>query len=146
MSRKGIFVGSFDPFTIGHADIVSRALPLFDTIVIGVGMNESKLYMQSAKERCRRIKEAYKDEPRIEVQTYGDLTVDFAHRVGANFIIKGVRSIKDFEYEREQAVINRRIGDVDTLLFYADPRYDSISSSMIRELLHFGKEVDEFLP
>ena len=78
MSRKGIFVGSFDPFTIGHADIVSRALPLFDTIVIGVGMNESKLYMQSAKERCRRIKEAYKDEPRIEVQTYGDLTVDFA--------------------------------------------------------------------
>ena len=146
MSRKGIFVGSFGPFTIGHADIVSRALPLFDTIVIGVGMNESKLYMQSAKERCRRIKEAYKDEPRIEVQTYGDLTVDFAHRVGANFIIKGVRSIKDFEYEREQAVINRRIGDVDTLLLYADPRYDSISSSMIRELLHFGKEVDEFLP
>lgn len=146
MSRKGIFVGSFDPFTIGHADIVSRALPLFDTIVIGVGMNESKLYMQSAKERCRRIKEAYKDEPRIEVQTYGDLTVDFAHRVGANFIIKGVRSIKDFEYEREQAVINRRIGDVDTMLLYADPRYDSISSSMIRELLHFGKEVDEFLP
>ena len=146
MSRKGIFVGSFDPFTIGHADIVSRALPLFDTIVIGVGMNESKLYMQSAKERSRRIKEAYKDERRNEVQTYGDLTVDFAHRVGANFIIKGVRSIKDFEYEREQAVINRRIGDVDTLLLYADPRYDSISSSMIRELLHFGKEVDEFLP
>lgn len=89
MNRKGIFVGSFDPFTIGHADILSRALPLFDTIVIGVGVNERKQYMQSAEERSRKIKEIYKDEPRIEVQTYGDLTVDFAHRVGANFIIKG---------------------------------------------------------
>lgn len=146
MSRKGIFVGSFDPFTIGHADIISRALPLFDTIIIGVGVNERKQYMQSAEERSRRIKEIYKDEPRIEVHTYGDLTVDFAHRMGANFIIKGVRSIKDFEYEREQSVINRRIGNIDTLLLYADPRYDSISSSMIRELIHFGKDAAEFLP
>ena len=146
MNRKGIFVGSFDPFTIGHADILSRALPLFDTIVIGVGVNERKQYMQSAEERSRKIKEIYKDEPRIEVQTYGDLTVDFAHRVGANFIIKGARTIKDFEYEREQAVINRRIGNIETFLLYADPQYDSISSSMVRELIHFGKDIKEFLP
>ena len=80
------------------------------------------------------------------MQTYGDLTVDFAHRVGANFIIKGARTIKDFEYEREQAVINRRIGNIETLLLYADPQYDSISSSMVRELIHFGKDIKEFLP
>ena len=144
--RTGVFVGSFDPFTIGHADIVNRALPLFDRIVIGVGVNERKQYMLTAEERCRRICELYKEEPKIEVQTYNDLTVDFAHRVGARYIIKGVRSMKDFEYEREQAEINRRIGDVETLLLYADPRYESISSSMVRELIHFGKDVKEFLP
>ncbi len=144
--RTGVFVGSFDPFTIGHADIVDRALPLFDRIVIGVGVNERKQYMLKAEERCRRISELYKEEPKIEVQTYNDLTVDFAHRVGARYIIKGVRSMKDFEYEREQAEINRRIGDVETLLLYADPRYESISSSMVRELIHFGKDVKEFLP
>ena len=142
----GIFVGSFDPFTIGHADIVSRALPLFDRIVIGVGVNERKQYMFTAEERCQRISELYKDELKIEVKTYNDLTVDFAHREGARYIIKGVRSIKDFEYEREQAEINRSIGDVETLLLYADPRHESISSSMIRELIHFGKDVTEFLP
>ena len=144
--RTGVFVGSFDPFTIGHADIVNRALPLFDRIVIGVGVNERKQYMLTAEERCRRISELYKEEPKIEVQTYNDLTVDFAHRAGARYIIKGVRSMKDFEYEREQAEINRRIGDVETLLLYADPRYESISSSMVRELIHFGKDVKEFLP
>jgi pantetheine-phosphate adenylyltransferase len=111
-----------------------------------VGVNERKQYMLTAEERCRRISELYKEEPKIEVQTYNDLTVDFAHRVGARYIIKGVRSMKDFEYEREQAEINHRIGDVETLLLYADPRYESISSSMVRELIHFGKDVKEFLP
>ena len=146
MIRTGVFVGSFDPFTIGHADIVRRALPLFDRIVIGVGVNERKQYMFTAEERSQRISELYNDEPKIEVKTYNDLTVDFAHREGAQYIIKGVRSIKDFEYEREQAEINRRIGNVETLLLYADPRYESISSSMVRELIHFGKDVKEFLP
>jgi pantetheine-phosphate adenylyltransferase len=144
--RTGVFVGSFDPFTIGHADIVNRALPLFDRIVIGVGVNERKQYMLTADERCRRISLLYKDEPKIEVQTYDDLTASFAHRAGARYIIKGVRTMKDFEYEREQADINRRIGDVETLLLYADPRYESISSSMVRELIHFGKDVKDFLP
>ena len=141
-----IFTGSFDPFTIGHYDIVSRALPLFSRIVIGVGANERKQYMQSAEQRCATIARIYADEPKIEVKSYSDLTVDFARREGAIYIIKGVRSVKDFEYEREQADINRQLSGIDTLLLYSDPRYSSISSSMVRELIHFGQNVSRYLP
>lgn len=146
MPRTGIFVGSFDPFTVGHDAIVQRALPLFDRIVIGVGVNERKKYMYSTAVRLETIRRIYADEPKIEVKSYCDLTVDFAHREQAAYIIKGVRSVKDFEYEREQADINRKIGGVDTLLFYAEPQYESVSSSMVRELKHFGKDISEFIP
>lgn len=139
-------MGSFDPFTIGHDAIVRRALPLFDRIVIGVGVNERKQTMFSAADRTAAIARLYAGERRIEVTTYGDLTVDLAHRVGAGFIIKGVRSVKDFEYEREQADINRRIGGVETLLLFAEPALESVSSSLVRELMHFGKDVSALLP
>lgn len=145
-TMTGIFTGSFDPFTIGHDDIVRRALPLFDRIVIGIGVNEHKKYAQTTEERIENISRLYAEEPKIEVKAYGDLTVDFAKREGAHYIIKGVRSMKDFEYEREQAEINRRIGNVETLLLFADPQLASISSSMVRELMHFGRDVSEFLP
>ena len=141
-----IFTGSLDPFTIGHYDIVSRALPLFSRIVIGVGVNERKQYMQSAEQRCATIASIYADEPKIEVKSYSDLTVDFARREGAIYIMKGVRSVKDFEYEREQADINRQLSGIDTILLYSDPRYSSISSSMVRELIHFGQDVSRYLP
>ena len=141
-----IFTGSFDPFTRGHYDIVSRALPLFSRIVIGVGVNERKQYMQSAEQRCATIASIYADEPKIEVKSYSDLTVDFARREGAIYIMKGVRSVKDFEYEREQADINRQLSGIDTILLYSDPRYSSISSSMVRELIHFGQDVSRYLP
>lgn len=144
--RIGIFVGSFDPFTIGHESIVRRALPLFDKIVIGVGVNERKRYMYSTEVRMGNIQSLYADEPKIEVKSYHDLTVDFARREGAEFIIKGVRSVGDFEYERGQADINKQIGGIDTILFYAEPQYESISSSMVRELKHFGHDADEYLP
>ena len=142
----GIFTGSFDPFTIGHDDIVRRALPLFSHIVIGVGVNERKQYMQSADERCAAIRRIYEGEEKIEVKAYSDLTVDFARREGAAYIIKGVRSVKDFEYEREQADINRQLSGVETILLYSDPRYSSVSSSMVRELIHFGQDVSRYLP
>ena len=145
-SMTAIFTGSFDPFPIGHFDIVSRALPLFSRIVIGVGVNERKKYMQSAEVRCADIKRIFADEPKVEVKAYSDLTVDFARREGAIYIIKGVRSVKDFEYEREQADINRQLSGIDTLLLYSDPRYSSISSSMVRELIHFGQDVSPYLP
>ena len=142
----GIFTGSFDPFTIGHDDIVRRVLPLFSRIVIGVGVNERKQYMLSAEERCAAIRRIYEGEEKIEVKAYSDLTVDFARREGAAYIIKGVRSVKDFEYEREQADINRQLSGVETLLLYSDPRYSSVSSSMVRELIHFGQDVSRYLP
>ena len=142
----GIFTGSFDPFTIGHDDIVRRALPLFSRIVIGVGVNERKQYMQSADERCAAIRRIYEGEEKIEVKAYSDLTVDFARREGAAYIIKGVRSVKDFEYEREQADINRQLSGVETILLYSDPGHSSVSSSMVRELIHFGQDVSRYLP
>ena len=143
--KTGIFVGSFDPFTIGHDAIVRRALPLFDRIVIGVGVNERKQGITPAAERAGFIERLYAGEKRVSVETYSDLTVDFAQRVGATFIIKGVRSVKDFEYEREQADINRQLTGIDTLFLFADPSMASISSSMVRELRHFGKDVSKYI-
>ena len=144
--KTAVFPGSFDPFTVGHDALVRRALPLFDRIVIGVGVNISKKYLYSAEVRVSEIARLYADEPKIEVKAYNDLAVDFAHREGARFIVKGVRSVKDFEYEREQADINLRIGGVETVFLFSEPQYGSVSSSMVRELLHFGKDVSEFLP
>lgn len=147
--RTGVFVGSFNPFTVGHDSIVRRALPLFDRLVIGVvGDNVQKPHMVSAEERMSAIKSLYANEPRIEVKSYFGLAVDFARAEKARFIVKGVRSAKDFEYEREQADINRMItnGEVETLLLYAEPHLSSVSSSMVRELQHFGVDVSKFLP
>ena len=144
--NKGLFVGSFDPFTIGHDSIVRRALPLFDHIIIGVGVNERKKYMLVAEERVMRIKRLYADNPKIEVKAYSNLTIDFARREQATYIIKGVRSVKDFEYEREQADVNRLLSGVETIFLYAEPQLSSISSTMVRELQHFGRDISEFLP
>lgn len=146
MKNTAVFVGSFDPFTIGHYDILRRALPLFDRIVVGVGVNEHKQCMYSAKERVERIAALYADEPKVVVEQYCELTVDFARRHEAGFIVKGVRSMKDFEYEREQADVNRQISGIDTLLLIASPALASVSSSVVRELLHYGKDVSAFLP
>lgn len=144
--RIGIFVGSFDPFTIGHDSVVKRALPLFDHIVIGVGVNSQKSHMLSEAERIEAITELYANEPKISVKVYHDLAVDFAKREGATYIIKGVRSVKDFEYEREQADINSHISGIDTVFLFTEPQLASVSSSMVRELLRYGRDVKEFLP
>ena len=145
--RTGIFVGSFNPFTIGHDSIVTRALPLFDRLVIGVvGDQVHKPDMPSAEERIKAIADLYQDEPRIEVKPYYGLAVDFARAENAYFIVKGVRSVKDFEYEREQADINRQLSGIETILLYSEPQFSSISSTMVRELQHFGVDVSSYLP
>lgn len=144
--RTGIFVGSFDPFTIGHESVVRRALALFDRLVIGVGVNVGKHCMLTPPQRVEAIRRLYAHEPRVEVDSYDDLTVDFARRHGADFVVKGVRGVRDFESEREQADINRRLTGLETVLLLAEPGLDSVSSSVVRELHRFGHDVRPFLP
>ena len=147
MIRTGVFVGSFNPFTIGHDSIVKRALPLFDRLVIGVvGDNVHKPDMPSAEERMQAIRELYANEQRIEVKPYHGLAMDFAKAEGAQYIIKGVRSVSDFEYEQWQADFNRRIGGIETILLYTEPELASVSSSALRELQHFGVDITPYLP
>ena len=135
------------PFTIGHDSIVKRALPLFDRLVIGVvGDNVHKPDMPSAEERMQAIRELYADEQRIEVKSYHGLAMDFAKAEGAQYIVKGVRSVSDFEYEQWQADFNRRIGGIETILLYTEPELACISSSALRELQHFGVDVSPYLP
>lgn len=141
-----LFPGSFDPFTVGHADIVRRALPLFDRLIIAVGINPSKHGEQTAVQRVESIASLYRKEPRIEVRAYSSLTVDFASECGACYIVRGVRSPIDFEYERNMAEVNRRLSGVETVILCADPALAHISSSLVRELKAFGRDVREYLP
>ena len=136
--RTAIFPGSFDPFTIGHYDIVQRALPLFDEIVIGVGIN--------AQKRVEAIKKAFRDEPKVRVMTYETLTVDFAHEVGATFMLRGVRSTVDFEYEKAFAEANKQLSGIETVLLLTKPEYEHISSSLVRDLYSYGKDITPYLP
>ena len=144
--RTAIFPGTFDPFTIGHDDLVRRALSLVDNIYIAIGINTGKRTMLSLEERMERITALYKDEPRIHVVSYDGLTTDFAQSIGAKFIIRGVRSAIDFEYERNIADVNRMLTGIDTVLLISEPQYAAISSSMVRELAHFGKDISPYLP
>lgn len=144
--KKAIFPGSFDPFTVGHASIVARALPMFDHILIGVGVNGNKRPLYTPQQRVEAIRRLYVGEPRITVESYDDLTIDLARRAGAQFILRGLRSVHDFEYERDVAAMNRRMGDVETVMLFCEERYAYISSSVVRELIAYGKDVSEFLP
>ncbi|MBR2318386.1 MAG: pantetheine-phosphate adenylyltransferase [Bacteroidaceae bacterium] len=146
MARTALFAGSFDPFTKGHYALLKRALPLFDRIVVGIGINSSKRCMFTVEERVAAIEKAFAGEERVEVRVYDCLTMDFAKQIGADVLLRGVRSIKDFEYERELADLNLRVGGIDTVLLVSEPEHSSISSSVVRELITYGKDVAELLP
>ncbi len=144
--RTAFFAGSFNPFTIGHADIVSRGLNLFDRIIIGVGINPAKTTAAQVRDRVKSIEAVYSDEPRVTVISYDTLTADAARRSGATVLLRSVRDVADYEYERNLADINRRISGLDTVFLTARPELACVSSSLVRELRHFGHNADEFLP
>lgn len=141
-----MYAGSFDPFTRGHADIVNRGLALFDKVIIAIGVNEGKRCLFSSEQRQKQIRYFYRCEPRIEVMTYDGLTVDFAQEQGVRFLLRGVRSSTDMEYERTLADLNRHIASMETVLLPASQQLTHISSTVVRELLHFGGDVSSFLP
>ena len=146
MEKVALFAGTFDPFTKGHHALIERALPLFDSIVIAIGNNSGKKCMFSVEERVAAIEKLYGNESRIKVRTYSCLTVDFAREVGATALLRGVRNVKDFEYARELADINLKIGGIETVLLISEPEHAAVSSSVVRELITYGKDVSQFLP
>ena len=146
MRGPALFPGSFDPFTLGHADIVKRALNLFDEVVIAVGYNENKVGWMPVEERLSTIRRLYAEEPRVIVESYTGLTVDFAKKHGITAIIRGVRTTADFEYEVQLADVNRQLTGIETIFLPASPQFASLSSSIVRELAHFGRDISTFLP
>lgn len=141
-----LFPGSFDPFTVGHASVVRRVLPLFDRLIIAVGDNRGKRSTRSVAERVAAIARLYGDECRIEVRAYDCLTADYAVSVGAGYIVKGVRGCADYDSELVQADVNRRLTGVETLLVPAEQELSHVSSSLVRELAAFGRDVSGLLP
>lgn len=147
MTRIALFAGSFDPFTRGHEAVVEEALRLFDEVVIGVGENVSKKGLLSVDDRCRLIEDVYADNERVRVAKYSTLTGNFAHEVGATVLVRGVRNTIDFEFERTIEATNRNLfPELTTVLLVTPAEYMHISSSTVRELLAFGRKVDELLP
>ena len=144
--KKAIFPGSFDPFTIGHYDIVMRGLKLFDEIIIGIGRNSTKKETFPIREREEAIQKIFKDEPRVRVMIYDCLTVDFAKQQEAQFILRGIRCVSDFEYERNIAEANKQLGDIETIILYTRPEYAHISSTLVRDLYSYNKDVSAFVP
>ena len=144
--RVAIFPGSFDPFTRGHESIVRRALPMFDRFVIAIGVNADKRSFMTMEQRKEWIERVFKDEPKVEVVTYTGMTVDIAKEVGAQFIVRGVRLIQDFENEKHLAEVNRDLSGIETILLYTLPEDSHISSSIVRELFKYGQDVRAYLP
>ena len=144
--RVALFPGSFDPFTRGHESIVRRALPMFDRFVIAIGVNADKRSFMSMEQRKALIESVFQDEPSVEVISYENMTVDIAREVGAQFIVRGVRLIQDFENEKHLAEVNRDLSGIETILLYTLPEYSHISSSIVRELARFGQDVSGYLP
>ena len=134
--KKAVFPGSFDPFTSGHEAIVRRALALFDKVYIAIGVNTDKQYMFTPEERQQRVLDTFPNEPRIEVLTYSDMTVDLCHRIGAQFILRGIRNAKDFAYEQTVAAVNHTLDpSIDTIILLSDTEHQDISSTLERERL-----------
>ena len=145
MRNKALFSGTFDPFTIGHFDLVKRAL-CFTDIIIAIGINAEKKTMFSLEERTNIIKKIYDGDNRVIVTSYNSLTVDFAKKSGVDFILRGIRNINDFEYEKNMADINLKLSGIETFFLFSIPDYSYISSSLVRELICHNKDISNLIP
>jgi len=147
MQRICLFPGTFDPVTLGHIDIICRAKPLFDKIIIGVGKNSTKSPMFTAEQRLKWFEEIFKDEDGIEAAIYEGLTIDFCKHIGANFILRGIRFVSDFEYEKTIADANRTLDPgIETIFLTGEPKYTSIASTIVRDIIRNGGDASPFLP
>jgi len=144
--KRALFPGSFDPFTIGHLDIVERGIKIFDEVVIGVGINSEKNYMFSLDQRLSFIKACFVNEPRIRVETYKGLTIDFCREIEADFILRGVRNNGDFEFEKAIARTNRKLSEIETVFLLTSAQTSYISSSIVRELIRNNGNYSIFIP
>ncbi len=147
MERICLFPGTFDPITVGHLDIIYRSLDLFDKLYIGIGRNANKEPMFSEDQRIEWIQEIFKNEPRVECVVYDGLTIDCCKRVNAKFILRGIRYVNDFEYEKAIADMNRSLdGDIETIFLTCLPQYTSVASTLVRDVIRNGGDASAFLP
>ncbi|MDH6356378.1 pantetheine-phosphate adenylyltransferase [Parabacteroides sp. PF5-9] len=146
MKRIALFPGTFDPFTIGHQSLVNRGLDLVDEIVISIGINDKKKTYFPLEQRIEAIQNLYMNHDRVKVMAYDSLTVDFAQEIGAGFILRGIRTVNDFEYEKSIADVNRKLSGIETFILFTEPEHTHISSSIVRELLQYGKDISLFVP
>jgi len=144
--KRAIFPGTFDPFTIGHQSLVGRALHLVDELIISIGVNQNKKSYFPLEKRRDAIAYLYRDDPKVKVMTYDSSTVDFAEAVGARFILRGIRTVHDFEYEKSIADVNRQLTGIETFILFTEPAHTHISSGIVRELLQFKKDISDFVP
>jgi pantetheine-phosphate adenylyltransferase len=147
MERICLFPGTFDPVTLGHTDIINRALPLFDQLFIGIGRNSNKTAMFTEQQRLQWLQEIYKNESKIDVLAYDGLTVNCCKKIGANFILRGIRYVNDFEYEKAIADMNRSLAhNVETIFLTCLPEFTSVASTLVRDVIRNGGDASQFLP
>ncbi len=147
MQRICLFPGTFDPLTLGHVDIINRAIPLFDRIVVGIGLNSAKTPMFSAEQRLHWIREIYAGNEKVEGSVYEGLTIDYCRQIGAQFILRGIRYVSDFEYEKTIADANRTLdSSIETIFLTGEPKYTSVASTIVRDIIRNGGNASPFLP
>ncbi|MEP7265175.1 MAG: pantetheine-phosphate adenylyltransferase [Bacteroidota bacterium] len=147
MPRIALFPGSFDPVTVGHVDIVKRSAPLFEKIVIGVGINSTKQTMFSLEQRIKWLQETFADLPKVEVHSYEGLTVDFCKKCNAQYILRGLRTSTDFQFEKAIAQMNQLLqNEIETVFILSSPQYSPVSSTIVRDIIRHGGDVKQFLP